>query len=274
MVRTFEITNGVAHETGHAQDLAQASARLPHGGYTTLRTYGGDGVVRLAEHLRRLEEAISAPVGRAPLDEARVRAGLAAVVRAGGYPESRIRLTWAPPHLHAAVEPFEPLPAALYETGVACLSLPVRRQNPHAKDTRFLETARAAYASLPPGRHEGLLVGDDGTLLEGLSSNFFAVREGILHTEDQRVLPGLTRAMVLEVARSLMPLATTAVRIDQLRELSEAFITSASRGVLPVVRVDDAAIGTGRPGPVIRELRRRFDEQVAREVEPLGPGPD
>ena len=87
-------------------------------------------------------------------------------------------LTWAPPRLFAAVEPFTPLPAALYESGVSCLTLPIRRENPHAKDTRFLETAAAAYGSLPPGRHEGLLVAEDGAVLEGLSSNFFAVREG------------------------------------------------------------------------------------------------
>ena len=49
----------------------------------------------------------------------------------------------------------------------------------------------------------------------------------------------------------------------------EAFLTSASRGVLPVVRVDQVQIGNGRPGPVTRELRRRFDELVEREAEPL-----
>jgi branched-chain amino acid aminotransferase len=121
------------------------------------------------------------------------------------------------------------------------------------------------------GRHEGLLVGEDGALLEGLSSNFFAIREGILHTEEERALAGLTRALVLEVARPVVPLATTAVRLDQLGEVTEGFITSASRGILPVVHVDEVRIGTGRPGPLTRELRERFEEQVAREAEPLLP---
>ena len=269
MVRTFEITNGIAHDTGSTDSLAQASFRLPQGGYTTLRTYGGIGTLRFADHLRRLEEAVSGGGAPEPLDQASAREGVAAAIRMAGFPESRIRLTWAPPRLFAAVERFEPLPAAFYETGVACVSLPIRRQNPHAKDTRFLETSHAAYAALPTGRHEGLLLGEDGTILEGLSSNFFAVREGVLHTEEERVLPGLTRAMVLEAARSLLPLATSAVRLAQLGEVAEAFITSASRGVLPVVRVDELTIGAGRPRPVTREIGRRFDEQVAREVEPL-----
>jgi branched-chain amino acid aminotransferase len=269
MVRTFEIAGGAAREIEPALSLVQSSAGLPQGAYTTLRTYDGNRFLRFGDHVRRLEESVAAQGRPGPLDEREVRAGLAAALRVTRHAESRVRLTWAPPWLFAAVEPFEALPEELYETGVACLTLQVHRDNPRAKDTRFLDTARAAYASLPAGRHEGLLVGEDGALLEGLTSNFFAVREGILHTEDQHVLAGLTRSLVMEVARGLLPLATTAVRMEQLGELSEGFLTSASRGILPVVRIDEITIGGGHPGPVTRELRVRFDAQVAREAEPL-----
>src|SRR5262249_23484336 len=56
--------------------------------------------------------------------------------------------------------------------------LPLRRDNPHAKDTRFIATAGEAYARLPAGVHEGLLLSEDGDILEGLSSNFFGVAGG------------------------------------------------------------------------------------------------
>lgn len=269
MVRTFEITDGTARETEPAATLSVASARLPQGVYTTLRTYVRDRVLRFDEHVRRLEESAALQGRPAPLDAGALRAGLAAAVRAAGHPHSRLRVTWASPRLFAAVEAFEPLAPALYEAGVACVTLPVRRDNPHAKDTRFLETARSAYGSLPPDAHEGLLVGDDSAVLEGLSSNFFAVREGILHTENERVLLGVTRSVVLEVSRGLLPLATAAVRVGELGELSESFITSASRGILPVVRIDQVRIGAGRPGRFTEELRARFDALVAREAEPL-----
>ena len=269
MVRAFEITNGEARETDPAGDLAQASARLPHGAYTTLRTYGPERVVRLGQHVRRLEESAALQGQPAPIDQAGLRSGLAAALRVAGHAESRIRVTYAPPRLFAAVEPFEPLAPAVYEVGVVCVTLSLRRENPQAKDTRFLATAREAYGTLPAGRHEGLLIGEDGAVLEGLSSNFFAVREGILHTEEERALFGVTRSLVLEVARSVLPLATTAVRVEQLGELSESFLTSTSRGILPVVRIDEVRIGTGRPGPLTRELCRRFEELVGREAEPL-----
>ena len=269
MVRTFEITDGTPQDAGADVALADSSGRVPQGSYSTLRTYGGDGVVGFAHHLRRLEESAAVHGQPARLDAVAARSGLAAAIRAAGFAESRVRLTWAPPRLFAAVEAFEPLPAALYEAGVACVTVAVRRQNPRAKDTRFLATARATYGALPQGCHEGLLVGEDGALLEGLSSNFFGIAAGILHTEEERVLAGITRAMVLEAARGVLPLATTALRLDQISEATEAFITSASRGILPVVRVDEVRIGNGKPGPLTAELRVKYEEIVEREIEPL-----
>jgi len=143
----------------------------------------------------------------------------------------------------------------------------LRRDNPHAKATRFIATASAAYAALAAGIEEGLMVADDGVVLEGLSSNFFAVRDGRVWTEEQRILAGVTRALVLEVAEGLLPVERTAIPVDAT--VRECFITSVSREVLPVVRVDDRSIGDGRPGPVTREIARRFAELVDREAEVL-----
>jgi branched-chain amino acid aminotransferase len=120
---------------------------------------------------------------------------------------------------------------------------------------------------LPAGVHEGLLASEDGSLLEGLSSNFFALHQGVLRTEGERALPGITRSLLLEVAEGVVPVALRAVRVNELPAVSECFITSASRGVLPVVRVDSLEIGTGRPGPVTAELRRRFDQRIEAEAE-------
>src|SRR6185295_7505398 len=118
--------------------------------------------------------------------------------------------------------------------------------------------------------HEGLMVGEDGAILEGLSSNFFAVIGGALHTEDARVLPGVTRSMVLEIARGLLPRGAGPARADSLGAIAEAFITSVSREILPVIGIDGTTFGDGKPGPVTRELIRRFEEVIAKEVETLG----
>jgi branched-chain amino acid aminotransferase len=252
-----------------APSMAEASAILPHGAYTTLRTYGnGTRVLRLAQHLVRLRDPAS-PGDGYRCEESKVRAGLVLALEAAGPGDARLRLTRANERLFVAVEPLEPLPETLYRDGVWCVSVPLMRTAPKVKDTRFIPAAQAAYRDLPAGVHEGLMLAEGGTILEGLSSNFFAVRRGVLHTEDERVLPGITRGIVLELGQGLLPRAREAVRLDQIGELSEAFLTSVSRGVLPVVRVDETTIGDGRPGPLTRELARRLEALVEREAEPL-----
>jgi branched-chain amino acid aminotransferase len=269
VVTIFRLAGARPDFFASAPSMAEASSLLPHGTYTTLRTYdNGRRVLHLAHHLRRLYET-GIPEHGPGLDEAKVRAGLAEVVKSAGRGEARLRLTYAKRGLFVSVESLEPLPESLYREGAACVSVRVRREAPRVKDTRFIPTALTAYHDLPAGAHEGLMVAEDGTVLEGLTSNFFAVREGILHTEDQRVLPGITRGLVLELARGLLPRATGAVRLDQVPEMSEAFLTSVSRGILPVVRIDGTAVGDGRPGAVTRELSHRFDALVEREAEPL-----
>jgi branched-chain amino acid aminotransferase len=265
-VVTFVLAEGGFERCETDSSLTGASIHLPQGSYTTLRTHGRDGVVRIGEHVSRLQT--SARTSDEPKEGA-VRLGLHEALKRTGYPESRVRITWAPPRLFLSIEPFEPLAKRLYAEGVRCAIVNLKRPNPQAKDTRFIEPAAGAYRALPPGIHEGLLVGEESSILEGLSSNFFAVRSGRLHTEEVGALHGVTRGLVLRASESLVPVSLEAVRIGELPEVSEAFITSASRGVLPVVQIDRVQICDGRPGPVTREIMRRFQAIVQAEVEHL-----
>ncbi len=266
-VLTFEAGPTGLLPLGRHESLAAASAVLPAGAYTSLRTYGGRGVVRLDAHFRRLEESAALQGRSGAVDAATARRAIAGALDETRHDESRLRLTFAPPRLFVAVEPFTPLPARLYAEGVACVTLAIRRDNPHSKDTRFIATAQQAYARLPEGVEEGLLVADDGALLEGLSSNFFAVSGGELRTEEERVLAGVTRSLVLEVAERLLPVRRAAVSKGELPLVDEAFITSVSREVLPVVRVDGRALGDGRVGPKTRVILDAFEALVERERE-------
>ena len=269
MALTFALADGAATPLQSAPDLATASGGLPAGAYTTLRTYGGDGVPFLEEHLRRLEESCALQGHPAVLDRQALRGGLAAVLRATRHPESRIRVTFAPPALFASIEPFEPLPEELYNDGAWCVTVPLRREQPQSKDTRFLSSAQGAYRELPAGVHEGLLLGPDGALLEGLSSNVFAVVEGVLRTEDARALHGTTRALVLDLARGIVPVSFEAIRQTDLDRVAEMFLTSVSREVLGVVRIDDVTIGRGTPGPLAKDLKTRYRARMRSVAEHL-----
>ncbi|MCS7060808.1 MAG: aminotransferase class IV [Anaerolineae bacterium] len=259
--------------------MRAASADLPAGAYTTFRTYGGNRVLHLNRHAQRLRDSLTLLGSAASLSDDQVRCAVASVLRQTGFAESRFRLTLAAPQaadmparLFVSVEPFTPYPSRLYEEGVMCSTLALHRDNPHAKSTAFIAAAGDAYRALPAGVHEGLMVADDGAVLEGLSSNFFAVLDGALYTEQERALVGVTQSLVLELARRLwpaLPIHTRAIHIDDLPRVSECFITSVSREVLPVVRIDNLTVGDGRPGPLTRALIAGMRDWIAREAEPL-----
>jgi branched-chain amino acid aminotransferase len=265
-ILTYEADPAGLHLVGRHASLASSSADLPAGAYTTLRTYGGRGLVRLDQHLRRLEESAALQGRAGTLDPSAARRAVTLALDAAANPESRLRLTFVPPRLFVAVEPFTPLPRRRYEEGVGCATLDVRRENPHSKDTRFIAAAQAAYGRLPAGVEEGLLVGEDGAVLEGLSSNFFAILDGTLRTEEERALVGVTRSLVLEVAERLMPVDRRAVRRDDLPHVTEAFVTSVSREVLPVVRIDGRPVGDGRVGFRTRAIMDGLAALVNRET--------
>lgn len=268
-VATFALEAGAATRVASDDSLAAASRRLPSGVYTTFRTYGGDGVFRFPAHIERLRESTTLRGDGAEVDGSALRHLVASALRRTGHAESRVRLTVAPSGAFASVQAFSPRPASDYRDGVSCVTLPLRRTRPRAKDTGFIATAQGAYQALPPGVEEGLLVDDEGSILEGLTSNFFAVIRGRLHTEEERVLAGITRGLVLAVADARLPRGGQAARQGQIDEIEEAFITSASREVLPVVRIDGQVIGDGRVGDETRGIMEDFAERRRRETERL-----
>lgn len=255
--------------------LDQASELLPGGAYTTFRTYQRTNAVRLDDHLSRLEETAGLAGQAVSIDRAGLRQALRQAIRqAPDWPELRLRLTidlqgqvgWVYV-LAAALE--IPSPEA-YQQGVKVITTPLQRSNPKAKLTGSIQRAEQVRSQMAPGVHEALMLGGDGRILEGLSSNFFAVKSGEVWTAEDGVLSGITRALVLqEIKRAGIPLRLSPVTIDELPFLNETFITSSSRAVLPVRQVDDLVIGGGSPGPLTQGIACLYKERISVELEPI-----
>ena len=101
----------------------------------------------------------------------------------------------------------------------------------------------------------------NGLITEGASSNYFAVKHGILYTApaDHLILPGITRMWVLELAKQLgLEVREEAFSVTDLAQLDELFLTSSSREVQPIGQIDDIIIGAGRCGPVTAKLAEAF----------------
>jgi D-amino acid aminotransferase len=144
------------------------------------------------------------------------------------------------------------------------------------KSVNYLPAILGKIEAAERGCFETLYRLRDGTVLEGTTSNIFAVCGGRLVTPPTHhgLLPGVTRSVVLSLARRLTTVEQRRLTIDELLGADEAFITSTSIEVVPVVRVGRRRVGSARPGELTRELQQRYRRHVARrlglKVEELG----
>lgn len=250
--------------------------RLPTGFYTTFRTLQGKRkVVGLGEHLARLYEPAHQFGIPTPWDARQLRARLAAWLADYPAEEARVRLHLAKEgDLYVLLTPFTPLPSRLYEEGVPVITLPLLRKDPERKRSAFLrERARVLSQVRSAGAYEGLMTAR-GRIWEGLSSNFFYVQGEKLGTANRNVLRGVTRAVVLHLAREFhIPRRYRALPLDELDTIHEAFLCSSSRGLLPIVQIDGRPIGAGRPGALTRRLMTAYAAAQNRLAERIRPQP-
>jgi branched-subunit amino acid aminotransferase/4-amino-4-deoxychorismate lyase len=254
------------------QSLTEAVQYEPQGVYTLARTFHGDQAVLFNAHLDRLEE--SAQLMQIPfqLDRPRLRAVLRDLLHQANYPDAKLRLTVPheqTDHIYISFEPFLPVPAPLQQMGVHMVTVPLIRENPVVKTTSWMITRRPAYDSLPEGVYEGILTREDGALLEGMSSNFYGILDGTLHTAGEGVLRGITRLAILEIAPGIVPVELTPIFKPDLARLTEAFLTSSGRGVVPITEIDGRPVGDGRVGPQTAAIRQRYDEWVEAHLETI-----
>ncbi len=256
-----------------ANSLADAASKEPQGVYTAGRTYQHDKVLLFDEHMDRLERSARLEGITIKVDRPALRAALKKLVDQSGYDDCRFRITLpreAPDQPIITLEPFKPVPAAIIQNGARVVTVHMSRHNPAAKTTQWMTARRAATDAFPPDIYEGILVADDGSLLEGTNSNFYGIKGGTLYTADNnRVLPGIARRILLTVAPDVLPVQMSAVKVDEIGSLDEAFLTSASRGVIPIVEIDGRAVANGRPGPYTLRLREQYEAWANARLEPL-----
>ncbi len=115
------------------------------------------------------------------------------------------------------------------------------------------------------GGFEALLRGADGSISEASTSNLFVVHDGVISTPgaEEHILPGITRALVLKLARSLrIEVREGTISVEQLLSADEVFLTSSVKEILPVRAVGRRTIASGRPGPLTRWLMSSFEGTV------------
>ncbi|HEX2476928.1 MAG TPA: aminotransferase class IV, partial [Lacipirellulaceae bacterium] len=159
-------------------------------------------------------------------------------------------------------------PKELYEKGLEIVTVSVQRSNPAAlnpriKSLNYLNNILAKIEGLQAGCIEALMLNHKGEVAECTGDNIFLVRGGMLYTPplDAGILAGVTRDAVIELARGAgIEVREISLTKHDVYISDECFLTGTAAEVIPVVKVDSRTIGTGKPGPMTRDLDRRFRE--------------
>lgn len=239
----------------------------------------GSRLVDATRHLARLETSLRELAITPPMSEAALRHVIAEVVRRNHVRDGIVYLQVSRgvgprdfalpgPETSPTLVVFARTQRAervsqLAEAGIAVKTLPDNRWDRcDIKTVMLLPAILAKDAARREGAREAWFLDSDGAITEGASSNAWIVTaEGILVTRPlgREILPGITRSTVIDVAKAegLNVEERPFYRAEALHA-REAFITSATNTVMPVVKIDNDPIGDGRPGPLARRLRSRF----------------
>ncbi|MWC30199.1 aminotransferase class IV [Paenibacillus sp. MMS18-CY102] len=250
--------------------------------FETFRTYRGRPHL-LEGHLRRLADGCEVLRIRYTPDAAQIEGWLAGVMEANGLADAYVRLTvsagdgglglplgdYEQPNVWLLVKPLPPTPPQLYETGRELRLLRTLRNTPEGnirlKSLHYMNNIIAKQelqlAGAAPGA-EGLLLSKEGWLTEGIVSNLFFVRNGIICTPalSTGILPGVTRAHVLHLAQQAgFRIEEGLYQWEELLGADEVWVTNSIQELVPITSLADLAgntvkVGDGTAGPTLRRL--------------------
>ena len=255
-----------------------------HGLFETMRVYCGK-VFCLDEHLKRLHNssrvlgwpewfdgkilssAIYQTLEKNKLQEASVRLTVSrGIGESRPDPSTCTQMTVA-----IFTYPSHSLASEVYEQGWSLVQSTIRRNltSPLCglKVANYLDHILAKAQARQKGANEALLLNTKGIVAEGTMCNIFFVRDGKLITPDEKsgILPGITRALVLEIAKEA-GIESEERQVDphELLGISEMFVTSSLLEIMPVTILDQRIVNGGRPGPITKLLQTEYKRKVER----------
>jgi D-alanine transaminase len=232
---------------------------------------------RLEEHLARLERSLAAVGIRNPYTREQWRGYIAALVERQPFEDQAVYFQVtrgvakrdhafpkdAQPTVFMMSNPLVPPPAAQVESGaVAITARDNRWLRCDIKSISLIGNVLLRQLSAEADAVETILF-RDGKLTEASSSNVFVVKDGTIQSppKNQLILPGITYDVVVELARANgLPLEFRDIAEADVRAADEIWVTSSSKEVLAVVRLDGQPVGDGRPGPVFRQMYRLYQD--------------
>ncbi len=224
----------------------------------------------LDDHLNRLYHSAALIELTIPWPREHIAAAVQEIIARNTYKHATIRiyvtggisddgvLPSGPPSLALLITPLPERDMQRFARGLRLITTRLQREAPEAKTTNYLVAMQALKEAARRNADDALYVNEQNHVLEATRSNFFIFRGNTLVTPRAGVLIGVTRNVVLELALGRFYIEERPILLDELPLATEAFLTSSSKEITPVVQIDDTPIGIGTPGPYTTELEQRF----------------
>jgi len=284
MVKCFKIVNdnkngyfAINYIEVDKSNLDHVTKLLPKGGYTTFRTYEKTKVLRFDHHIYRIINSGKLLNIDISINNIKIREILKNIISVFSDQERNYRIRIVIDfeveigQIYLLIENLVPIPESSYTKGIACITNnKVVRENPRAKLTNFIYDTEYYRENRKQDVNEILLVDNQNFIIEGMTSNFFAVKNGIIYTSNQNILMGITRELVVSVIKkNELKINYNPIRLDDISSINEAFITSSSRGVLPVIKINNITINGGFVGEYTKIISNDTQQKITSEIEEL-----
>lgn len=246
------------------------------GVYEVIPVYA-DRAFRLPHHLDRLQDSLSAVSITNPYTAEQWSAIIAELVEKNGGGEQSVYMQITrgvaprdhrfpentPPTVFLMSNPMESVDPVLIENGIAAVTLTDSRwQNCNIKAIALLPNILLRQQAVDRNAMEAILIRDN-EVTEGSASNVFIVKNGVMRTpaKSHCLLPGITRDLVVELAHKHgQPIEEAAISEQDLLSADEVWITSSTKEILAVTRLNDTPVNKGQPGPVFRLMLAHFQD--------------
>ncbi|HLB58974.1 MAG TPA: aminotransferase class IV, partial [Bdellovibrionota bacterium] len=227
------------------------------------QTYDNEAF-HLQDHLDRLRESARLNgVGEIPLTDEEIASILRTLIVENGMESPYIRIVFSAgvggkPTFYTLIEPQTPFTQDAYDNGIKVILDEHERFLPESKNTEYSNAISIWNDPKSKGATE-IIYTSQGIISEASTSNIFIVKDGKLLTTNVKILAGVTRQIILKLARDKgLTVEERQVSTEELLNADEVFLTAANKDVLPVVLIGDKKVGSGKVGPVTKLVRETY----------------
>lgn len=252
------------------------------GVFERLRTYRGK-IWNSRDHIQRLFQSAKLMHMHIPWKPKQMERWILQTIKKNGFSESGIRveltrgeaehnlkydfLSKRKPTLLIVVISLRPWPPDFYKKGIRVITFPLERSFPEVKTTSLIVSTLAQQAATLRKADEAILIDCFGRVTECTSANVFFVKNGKLLVPQARVLPGTTAKVVVPCAKKAgIPVIQKVIKKSDIALMDECFLTSVTRGIMPVAAIDGKSFKQKTPGRITVTLMEKFQDKIDRFI--------